>query len=277
MGGLSNFLSWVSEEREREITIGKSKGTQKGETYSQSGSSEAPQFLVWCGFFFFFFGSSYASWSLLPRAHRASAVRAAGLWARGQMDGVGNREAKAAVEAGRVWAGPPPCPCTRLQRLDAWRWGMPLRRPSRPRAAGASRRALRPSSRRAVVKFSFILAFWGDLTDWLGLLLRSRWILTAAMEEQGGRTSWKGTKKGSLFHFFTLHGLRNLGDLFLASNSELNELMMVVVMGCFCFYLKYRQLRRFAGLSWAQHLHGELLPQLSGPTQTKAYFLSCVL
>ena len=54
MGGLSNFLSWVSEEREREITIGKSKGTQKGETYSQSGSSEAPQFLVWCGFFFFF-------------------------------------------------------------------------------------------------------------------------------------------------------------------------------------------------------------------------------
>ena len=54
MGGLSNFLSWVSEEREREITIGKSKGTQKGETYSQSGSSEAPLFLVWCGFFFFF-------------------------------------------------------------------------------------------------------------------------------------------------------------------------------------------------------------------------------
>ena len=41
-------------------------------------------------------------------------------------------------------------------------------------------------------------------------------------------------------------------------------------------YLKCRQLRRFACLSWAQHLHGELLPQLSGPTQAKVHFLSCV-
>ena len=39
MGGLSNFLSWVSEERAGEIPIGKSKETKKGETYSQSGSS----------------------------------------------------------------------------------------------------------------------------------------------------------------------------------------------------------------------------------------------
>ena len=54
MGGLSNIPSWVSEEREREIPIGKSKGTKKGETYSQSGSSEAPQSLVWWVFFVLF-------------------------------------------------------------------------------------------------------------------------------------------------------------------------------------------------------------------------------
>jgi len=113
MGGLSNFLSWVSEEREREIPIGKSKRTQKGETYSQSGSSEAPQPLVWWVFLLLFFALVMRPGVCCPEPTEPALC--------GQMDGMGNREAKAAVEAGKVWAGPPPCPCTRVRRLDAWR------------------------------------------------------------------------------------------------------------------------------------------------------------
>ena len=120
MGGLSNFLSWVSEEREREIPIGKSKRTQKGETYSQSGSSEAPQPLVWWVFLLLFFALVMRPGVCCPEPAEPALCGQPALSPRA--DGwSGEPGGRAAVEAGKVRAGPPPCPSARVRRLDAWR------------------------------------------------------------------------------------------------------------------------------------------------------------
>ena len=61
--------------------------------------------------------------------------------------------------------------------------------------AATSRWSIRASApplcpaRCSKVQFHLSLLRILRLTDWLGLLLRSRWILTAAMKEQRGRTS----------------------------------------------------------------------------------------
>lgn len=148
------------------------------------GAPGAPQPLV--------FGASHASWSLLPRARRDSAVSEAGLRACGLVDGEANHR-EAEPQWRRAKSGPRRTPAT-LLACGGWMLGAEASSAGTiAPASGWSIRASAPpfgSSRGAQVQPHLCLPRILRLANPLWFLLRSRWILKkAAVEVQGGRTS----------------------------------------------------------------------------------------
>lgn len=84
MGGLSNFLSWVPwggglrRRGKGRLQLASPRGLEGVRLTLSRGALEALQSLVFLFLFVVVFCGSYPSWSLLPGACRASAVRAAG-------------------------------------------------------------------------------------------------------------------------------------------------------------------------------------------------------
>ena len=146
MGGLSNFLSWVSEEREREIPIGKSKRTQKGETYSQSGSSEAPQPLVWWGFLLLFFALVMRPGVCCPEPTEPALCGQPGSEPAGRWMAWGIGRQKPRWRRAKFGPGRRPAP---VLACGGWMRGAeacPCGDPRGHEPLGASGRALRPSA-----------------------------------------------------------------------------------------------------------------------------------